>query len=246
MLLRPKKIAVLLFCTFFSSCAHQALDSRPAPSETVAAISLLGDELVLDIASRSLISANKQAGLDIGTWNLNQKFVNSLEEGARAEGKAACPFSLDPVGLEKAHNVREDRWKKVVGRYNQALLDFLFREAEDRGISHFFLLTPLSAPPARFPRHNGTVGIFCSDQKDPLSRAYAYFSFDFSYWSVAGRKRIFQQEVNPGVTEQLIFAGCREVAELKDPVEALREPVHHTLELLVKGLFAKMGWEKAR
>lgn len=238
-------LPAFLLLGFLTSCAGQQAEPAKEQSvtpETVAAVSVIGDELVIDVIARSVIRG-KDTRLDVSSWRMNDGFRSLLESGAAARGKEARSFRLDPQALEKVLHLRENRWRKTVGRYNQALLDFLFREAQAQGIRHFFLLTKIDAP-ERFPLHKGSAGIYCADLKGKIPRAYAYFGFDFSFWNVAERKRAYQQEVNPGLTQEMQFADCKEVVELKDPVDALKEPVLHTMELLVEKLFANMHWEK--
>jgi|GEM_PF-7067782 len=244
MLLYQKCLPFLLLAALLFSCAGQEPRAAAVPTapERVAAISVIGDELVVDVIARSVIRG-KQSTLDVSAWKMNEVFRKLLEEGAAARGKEAHSLKLDPKAFEKVLHLRENRWRKTVGRYSQALLDFLFREAEAQGIQAFFLLTRIDAP-ERFPLHKGSAGIYCADRKDKLPRAYAYFGFDFSYWNVAERRRVYQQEVNPGHTQEMLFADCKEVVDIKDPVGALREPVAHTMELLVEKLFANMHWEK--
>jgi hypothetical protein len=235
------KILALLLCALLLSCSHQPPSIQAQP-ETVAVLSLLGDELEVDVASRSLLSA-RQHPLDISPWKLNEGFRALLEDAAKARGKEAKALSVDPAALERALALREGRFRKVLGHYNQALLDLLFREAEAQGISHFFLLTPRLGN-EKFPQHRGTAGVHCSDLKQKQAKAYAYFAFELAYWHVASKRRVFWETAGPPYTQDQAFAECSAVANSKEPLVDLEAPVRQAMATVVSKVVAKMGWEK--
>lgn len=235
---------LLVLCALLLSCSHPktSLPEANAPKETVAALSFLGDELVVDVISRSLLSA-REATVDISPWKLDQRWRELFEAAAGENGKEFRAFALDPAELERVLSLRENRWKKTMGKYNQALLDLLFKKAEEQGIQNFFLLTRRENAD-KFPLHKGPTGVYCFDRKQKTARAYAYFVFDFSYWSVAAKKKIFQAAVDPGFTQQLTFADCKQVAGMKDHVAELEVPVREAQVAVELELLSRMGWKK--
>jgi len=240
--MRNSRLPFLGLLALFTACSAQPISAERQKSfRVLSAVSFLGDELVANVVSRQVMVPKEQS-LDVAAWKTDEVFRDLLADGAKARGKEFLPFSLDPTALGKALGAREGRWKRIAGKYNQALLDLLFRSAEAQGIEAFFLITA-SETNEKFPFHKGNKGISCQE-RNSQPRAYAYFNLDFSYWSVSERKRLFRQIVEPEFTQDQLFAECREVADLKDPLEALREPVQYTMAKVVEKLFLKMGWEK--
>ena len=233
----------MLLCALLPSCSRQPLaPDLKKEIEEVSAVSLLGSDFTIDVISRSVISSKERA-LDVSAWKVDETFRSLLEEHSKERGKNFRTLALDPGSLEKALAVRESRWKKILGTHSQAALDLLLRKAGEQRIHYLFLVSPLENR-RDFPLHKGNMGIYCYDRKLLKSRAYAYFFLDFSLWDVKAKKKIFREAVDPAYTQEMAFAECREVAELKEPLEALKDPVHHTMKLLVDKLFTKMGWEK--
>lgn len=234
------KLAPLALCVLLFSCASQPSSTEEKPllaPVTMAAFSHLGAEFTVDVISRSIIRPEEQS-LDVTKWDVDAAFRDKLLEEAKAQGRETRALSLDAAALQKALSTRESRWRKFVGRYNQALVDYLLTQAAGQGVSHLFVLSPLESRDT-FPLHKGNMGIYCYDRKILKSRAYAYFFLDLTLWDVKAKKKVFQRTVDPAASQDMTFAECREVAELKEPLEALREPVDHTIGLLVKKLYAQ-------
>ncbi len=234
------KLVPLALCVLLFSCASQPSSTEEPPLKaavTIASFSHLGADFTVDVISRSILRPKEQS-LDVTKWGVDAAFGEKLASEAKAQGREALLLRLDAAALQKALSTRESRWRKFVGRYNQALVDYLLVQAAEQGVSHLFVLSPLESRET-FPLHKGNMGIYCYDRKILKSRAYAYFFADFSLWDVKEKKKIFQRTVDPAFTQEMTFAECREVAELKEPLEALREPVDHTIDLLVKKLYAQ-------
>lgn len=235
---------------FLFSCASQPASEGTGPSakpaSTVTAFSHLGNDFTVDVISRTIIRP-KEASLDVSSWGVDAAFRDGIAESARAHGQGFRALTLDPKALERALNARESRWKKFVGRHNQALLDFLLARAGEQGLDVLVLVSPKEARDS-YPLHKGNMGIYCYDRKLLKSRAYAYFFAEVTAWDVKAKKKLFQRAVDPSATQEMAFAECREVADLKEPLASLKEPVAHTIQLLARKVFpelaAKMGWEK--
>lgn len=228
-------------CLFLSACSRQPIaPERRALVSDVAAVSLLGNDLTVDVASRAFLK-NTARVVDVTAWGMDAAFRNLLRAGVESRQKAFRPLEIAPADLAHALAIRESRWRRVTGAQSQALLDLLIREAERQGVRYFFLLTP-PVDPGRFPAHHGVYGATCDDRTDKNARASVYFFFDFALWDVAARKKIFAITVDPKVTDMMTFGGCSAVQELKDPARELEDPVRKTMELLVDSLFDKMGW----
>lgn len=224
------------------ACAGRPAAAPGAAPEKIAALSFLGDELVVDVISRSILRPRENT-LDISPWKLDQRVREDLRAYVEAQpGKEYVTLAIDEGELEEALRVRENRWRKTVGKYNQALLDLLFRRAGEQGITGFFLVTKAERL-ENFPLHKGAVGIYCFDRRDKAARAYPYFAFDFSYWNVTQKKRVFQASVNPGHTKHFAFAECKQVAEMKDHVAELEAPAKDALSGIWAKLMEQMGWE---
>ncbi|HEY8279401.1 MAG TPA: hypothetical protein VIH99_07260 [Bdellovibrionota bacterium] len=237
-------IWVGLFLLLSQSCARQEVrEERLRAVDSVAAVSLLGNDFAIDLISPSPLTASTESLVDISGWKLDESFRELLRQGAVSRGRVFQDFTLDPDALKKALSVRESRWKRVEGKESQALLDLLFAEAERRGLKYFFLLTPF-VPAERPAPYRYPSGVFCSDRKPRPSRAYPYFVFRFSLWKVESRQRVFAYEVKPGDTDQLVFADCRELATMKNPELLLEKPVKDAMDLVVAALFEKLGWKK--
>ncbi len=237
-------LLLLSFTFFLQACAGASLSSQEkAQVDKVSAASFLGHELTVDVAARTLLSKNS-ARLDVSAWKVDEAMRAFLRDGVAARGKEYRALTLDEESLKKALGARETRWKRVRGKYNQALLELVLHEAARVGAQYLFLVYPLESL-ERFPLHAGPLGVYCNDRGDKDARAYAYFEFDFSLWDVGARQKIFQGTVDPGVTESLSFASCEAAAKLPEPVRQLEEPTKRTMGLLVDALFEKMGWAKA-
>lgn len=230
---------LLALVLLLTACAH-----RPA-SETldkVGAMSLLGDTLVVDVSSRSLLKSSERT-LDVSGWGVDNSFRELFKQGIVERRKDYVPFNLEPAQLEKIAGVRERRFQKNVGDQSQALLDALFEEADRKGMRYFFLLTP-ARKRERFALHRGNYGATCDDRDNKDAQAYVYFFFDFVLYDVAARKKVFFTTVDPSVTQMMTFGGCKVVADLRDPVKQLEDPMKKTMGLLVDALFEKLGWKR--
>ena len=173
--------------------------------DRVAVFSRIGNSFVVNLQSKALLRP-KETVLDIASWNLDQNFAEQFREGLRERGREFVDFALDRGELERVLKVRESRWKKIEGKESQALLDFLLRSAEANGIRWIFLLSP-ELERARFPLHQGEVGAYCNDKAKADSKAYIYFFFRFSVWDVERKKKIFEQLVDPSVSEAIGIGG---------------------------------------
>jgi hypothetical protein len=232
---------LLIVFLLLSACARQPLSpEQQGRVDTVGAVSLLGDEFIVDVITRSLLHKQEEV-LGTKDWQVDASFKRLLGEGSSARKKDFRDFHLDPAALERALGMREDRWKRITGRQNQLLMELLFAEAEKQGIHYFFLIAPMESH-ENFPLHRGNMGIYCYDRALRHSKAYPYFQFDFTFWDVAARKKLFQAAVDPSVTEVLSFAECEAVAQMKEPAKELEGPVKQAMGLIVDGLFQKMGW----
>lgn len=238
--------AVLLLYSCASQPATEATSAPAKPAVAVTAFSHLGSDFTVDVISRTIIRP-KEDTLDAASWGVDAAFRDGLAGEANAYGQEFRALTLDPKALQRALNARESRWKKLVGRHNQALLDFLLARAGEQGLDVLVLVSPKEGR-ERFPLHKGNMGIYCYDRKLLKSRAYAYFFADITAWDVKAKKKLFQKAVDPASTQDMAFATCREVADLKEPLVSLKEPVSHTILLLTRKVFpeiaAKMGWEK--
>jgi hypothetical protein len=206
--------------------------------DKVGAVSLLGDQLVVDVSPRSLFKSDRRT-LDVKDWSVDNAFRDLFKAGIVERKRDYVPFNLEPDALAKLANVRERRFEKTVGRQSQALMDSLFAEADRKGMKYFFLLTP-PREHEHFPQHRGNFGAYC----DGRDAAYLYFFFDFALYDVAARRKVFFYSVDPSVTEAMTFGECNVIANLRDPVHQLEDPMRKTMGLLVDALFEKMGWKK--
>lgn len=230
----------LFLFVFLSGCASATLSTQEqAQVDIVSAASFLGDEFLRNAGPRTIFVQHGQK-VDVAAWKLDAFFQDLLAEGVKARGKEFRALNLDAAELEKALGLRETRWKKTRGKYNQALLDLLLRQADSQGVHFLFMAYPLESL-ERFPSLRGPLGAACGGE----NRAYVYFEFDFSLWDVKEKKKIFQGTVDPSITEQLTFATCQAAEKLEDPAQQLEDPTKKTLGLLVDALFEKMGWKKA-
>jgi len=234
--------AVLTALALAGCVAKPLTPEQSQKVDVVSAVSLLGNDFHIDALSRPLLRHSEKS-LDVSAWKIDDTFRDLLREGSVSRGKEFRVLNLDPVAVEKIQKSRENRWKKVLGKQNQALMELLFRQAEAQGVPYFFLLTNLENP-ERFPLHQGPAGVFCNDQDPKNARASVYFSFDFSLWDVAKKKKVFEQVVDPSVTEVMTFGDCKIIAALADPETQLEDPVKKTMGLLVDALLDKMGWKK--
>ncbi|MGZ3651350.1 MAG: hypothetical protein ACXWR1_17055 [Bdellovibrionota bacterium] len=210
-----------------SACSRQPLATRAV--NQVGAVSVLGNEFVLPSSK-----------FNDSTWKVDAAFREALKAGVTERGKEYRALEPSPAELERALGVRESRWKKVVGKESQAVLDLLFRTADRDGIRYFFLVSPIEAH-ERYPLQKGTLGAACNEE----GRAYVYFYFRFTLWDVAARRKAFEYDVNPSVTSALTFGDCAALGSLSDPGTQLEDPVKKTMSLLVDALFDKMGWKRA-
>ncbi len=249
---RASRFCSLLGAFLLFSCASEPTKERSPspvkpPESTVAAFSHFGSDFTVDVISRSLLRP-KETSLDISPWGLDSFVQGRMETEARELGLKAKALSLDVGGLEKALHARESRWKKFLGKYNQALVDFLLDKASQQKVDFLFLLSPVETRDS-FPLFKGNMGIYCYNRKLRKERAYAYFFGELTVWDVKERKKVFHRLVDPSSTQEMTFAECQEVAELKEPQSSLREPVLHTAELLVKEIFGKaaekLGWKES-
>jgi hypothetical protein len=227
---------LLLTLLLLTACARQPLSSeKQGALDQVSAASLLGDELVVAVTAPKLLGSGAST-VDVAAWNVDATFRDLLKAGVEERGRRFTAFDVDRAALEKTAGVRESRWKKIVGRQSQAMLDQLFEAADRQGIRYFFLLTPPLSH-ERFALHAGNYGIACDD-----GRAAVYFFFDFALWDVKARKKIFTYAVDPSVTQAMTFGDCKVVADLKEPARQLEDPMKKTMGLIVDALFEKMGW----
>ncbi len=234
----------LLPLVLLTACAAKPLSpERTSSIDQVSAVSLLGDQLVVDVDSRTLLHSTQRA-LDASSWDLDGAFRAFLQAGVEERGRKFVPLAAEQAQLEKVAGVRESRWKKIVGRQSQALLDLLFETADRQGVRYLFLLTPPTTLHERFPQHRGNFGAYCNDRSAAGAQAYVYFFFDFALWDVPARRKVFAYTVDPSVTEALPFGGCSTVSEMKEPVRELQDPVKTAARLVVDALFEKMGWKK--
>jgi hypothetical protein len=237
------RFAFFLACVL-SACGLAACASQPLSAERLtgpfSAASFLGDSFSFEVGPRSLFQGRGPV-LPVPSWQLDETLRGRLAEGLRARGKEYRELSLDPAEAERALGVRESRWRKVEGRYGQALLGLLFRRAEERGVRYFFLAVPSRGDDGS-PLHPAASGAFCAKGGGEEGRAFVYFSFDLSLWDVSARHRVYETRVGPRATEGIPFGACSAVAAVADPGKALEDPAKKTLGLLVPSLFEKMGW----
>jgi hypothetical protein len=230
-------------CMIAFSCAHHAHEEAPSPQgTTVSAASFLGNELGIDSMAGSQILA-REKHLDVQAWKLDDSFLQLIQAGSKERGKEFRPLDLNSAEIQRAVKIRESRWKKTLGKYNQALLDAVLREAEKQGVRQLLFISPLESM-ERFPSYRGPVGIHCNNAIAKGGRAYAYFEWDVSLWDVPTQKKLFQVSVDPSLTEILTFADCQTAAQLSEPVTQLEDPVKKTLGLVADAIFDKMGWKR--
>jgi hypothetical protein len=230
---------VFLALLFLTACARLPLSAdRSGSIDSVAAASLLGDELTVNVRKPKVFGSGADT-FDVPAWNVDASFRDLLKGGVEERGRHYVPFDLDPKVIEKAAGVRETRWKKIVGRQSQPMLDLLFDAADRQGTRYFFLITP-PLEHETYLLHRGNYGAACGSD----GRATVYFFFDFALWDVSARKKIFTTKVDPGVTEALTFGDCSVIANLLDPARQLEDPLKKTMGLVVDALFDKMGWGK--
>lgn len=242
------KFRTLALLLVLSSCSSQpaAPSANPLtkPASTVAAFSHLGNDFTVDVISRTLIRPKEQS-LDVSAWGVDAALVQRTRAEAEGYGQRYKPLELDPKAVDRAIHTRESRWKKFLGKHNQALLDLLLKKAGEQGVDTLVWLSPMESRDT-FPLHKGDMGIYCYDRKILKSRAYAYFFLDLSVWDVKAKKKLFHKQVDPAATQEMTFAECQEVANLKEPVTALKEPVAHSIDLLVKKVMREaaeeLGW----
>lgn len=243
--MKPSSIPLwpLLLLVFLSACARKPLSAEQQKAiDVVSAVSFLGDEFVIDVTSRSLLRA-KETAIDVRAWKMDESFRDLLRERVQAGGRDFRPFALDQEAVDKALGQRENRWKRVLGKQSQALMELLFREAEKQGIHFFFLALPLNDAD-HFPLHKGTMGVYCSDRQARHAKANPYFKFELTVWNVTARKKTFRAVVDPELTSVLQFSECEAVAEMKELGRELENPVKQALALVTDALVEKLGWAK--
>jgi hypothetical protein len=221
----------LLFPLLLFACAHKGTRGV----DSVSAVSLLGGEFSFDLEVPTFLRLNAHE-IDVSTWGIDSSLQDLVKAEAEKRGKHFSAFEFDAKALVKTAGIRESRWKKVLGRQSQAMLDQLFEAAAREGIPYFFLLTPV-AEHERYPLHRGNYGAACVD-----SRAYIYFYFDFVLWDVKSREKVFVTTVDPSWTKATSFGDCSAVARAPDPVKSLEDPVKKTMGLVMEDLFNKMNW----
>lgn len=231
-----------LFVCFLllSSCATTHAPFSDSSPDVFSAATFLGDEFITEL-SPAAVSFGRPKSVPVKSWKIDKSFVSQIQEATKARKREFKALALDSQELERALKVREGRFEKTVGKYNQAVMDLLFRQAEKQGVNFLFLGWPINKL-ERFPLYFGPMGMHCASKEN---RAFIYFVFDFSLWDVKAQKKIFQGTVTPDTTEVMSFADCTAAAQLPHPVEQLEDPAKKTLELLVDALFRKMGWAEA-
>ncbi len=233
--------AALLFSPLLFACTHQPLGVEEKQNiHVISAASFLGDDFVVDVIDRTIFQ-KKESIHDVESWQVDQQLRDLLAEEARKRGKEFRSLELDPAEVNELLERRESRWKRVVGKQSQALMELLFRQAEKQGVEYLLLAAP-AARRDNFPLHIGQMGVFCYDRKLRKSQASPYFFFDFSLWNVASRKKLFQTTVDPTFTRDRAFAECAKVAEIKDVKEELAAPAREALAAVVQRLFLAMGF----
>jgi hypothetical protein len=232
------RIAIVLF--FLSACARAPLSAEERRGlDRIAAVSFFGSAFTADLGARPLIGS-RELVIDGAAWKVDEGFQALFQKALAARGKKFEPLQLDSVAVQKALGVRESRWKKVEGKQSRALLDLLFEAADRQGIEYFFLLTP-QAEHGNFLTFRGAMGTACTHEGLP-SRAFVYFFADFTLWNVHSRQKVYETSVDPSLTIDSSYADCVTAGGLADPVHALEDPVKRTMDHLVNGLFARLGW----